>query len=202
MAERDDRGQQRPRPGLTETEPGCFEAVMNRRHDHLLEGGRVRRRGALLPDRFEEPGVRGAPDRSEPIEVGCVHRLLHTEIGGIVDRRLHPDTVEILEVRLGLGRPVVDLDMGIDAGGDDLGAEGPRGARRHPPVEHQRHLLGVTDIEMVADRGVEPRSPVTGTVEDRGVGELDLTERELPPVTQLAVERLERAAATATTSGS
>jgi hypothetical protein len=76
-------------------------------------GAILRRRRFAFFDRFEEPGVGSTPDLSEAIEVFGVDRLLHTEVGGVVDRRLHPHTVEVLEVRLGLGRPVVDLNVKI-----------------------------------------------------------------------------------------
>ncbi len=67
----------------------------------------------------------------------------------------------------------MDLNVGIHPRGDHFSGERARGAGADAAIEDQGDLLGMADIEVAANDGVEPGSPVPGPVEHGGVGELD-----------------------------
>jgi hypothetical protein len=85
----------------------------------------------------------------------------------------------------------VHLERGLDAAGDDLGVEAPRGAARDPAVEHDRHLVGAAEGELVAQELLEPGPAGLGAVEHPGVGELELAEGEQVAVAAAAILRRE-----------
>jgi hypothetical protein len=95
------------------------------------------------------------------------------EVLRVVDRGLHSQGAALFQVGLGLGGPVVDLQLGGDVAGDDLGGEPARCLVRSPvddpAVDHQRDPLGPTEIEMGADGGFEPCPSPAGLVEHGGV---------------------------------
>lgn len=81
--------------------------------------------------------------------------------------------------------------------GDHLGGERARGlvlaAQLQTAVEDDLDPVGPAEIDVVADGGLEPRPSGGGTVEDRGVGDLELTDREGPAVAGPSIGRGEGA---------
>src|SRR6202051_783062 len=64
-------------------------------------------------------------------------------------------------VLLDAGLLVSDVQRRHHAVGDDTGAEPPRRAAAHLAVEHQAHLAGAADIEVLADTRLEEDEPRT-----------------------------------------
>jgi hypothetical protein len=62
----------------------------------------------------------------------------------------------------------VDVQRRHHAVGDDTGAEPPRRAAAHLAVEHQAHLVGAADIEVLADHLLEKDAPRHRLVEHLG----------------------------------
>src|ERR1700693_5302666 len=67
---------------------------------------------------------------------------------------------------------VIDVQRRDHAVGDDTGAEPPRRAAAHLAVEHQAHLAGTADIEVLADHLLEEDAPRHRLVEHLGEREL------------------------------
>ncbi len=78
----------------------------------------------------------------------------------------------------------MDLELGGDVAGDDLGGEAPRGLVLAPvddrAVDEQGDPFGAAEVEMVSDGGLEPGPGPAGLVEHRGVGDLQLGDGERP----------------------
>jgi len=72
----------------------------------------------------------------------------------------------------------VDLELGGDVGGDDLGGKAPRGlalaAVDHRPVHDQADPLGPAEVQVGADGGLEPGPGAPWLVEHGGIGDLEL----------------------------
>src|SRR6202049_3792886 len=101
------------------------------------------------------------------------------EVFGVADHGLCSKGPVFFEVLLQPRALVVDRQLRVDTSGDDLGAEPAGGASSDLAVEDQRDLVGPSDVEVVSDDALEERPARGGTVEDRGVGDLELTERQL-----------------------
>jgi hypothetical protein len=69
----------------------------------------------------------------------------------------------------------VDLELGGDIAGDDLGGEAPRclvyAAVDHRAVDDKGDSFGTTEIEMVADSRLEPGAGPARLVEDLELGD-------------------------------
>ena len=73
---------------------------------------------------------------------------------------------------------VVRLDLRLDAVVDDAGAEPAGGATGDLAGEHDLHVVGSPERELVAQHELEPVADVGGTLEHAGVGQLELADRE------------------------
>ena len=104
---------------------GALAVVDGGQHDRF-EGGGIGKAGLSFAERGEEPGVGVGPDAAQRPPVVGVERLVDGEVVGVVDRRLDPQGPALFEVGLGLGRLVVDLQLGGDVTGDHLGGETSR----------------------------------------------------------------------------
>ena len=85
-------------------------------------------------------------------------------------------------VLLDLGFLVLDVQRGHDALGQHARAEAPRRATGDAPIEDQLHLIGTTDVEILADDFFEEAAPGEWPIKDLGQGELGLQDRELIPI--------------------
>ena len=74
---------------------------------------------------------------------------------------------------------VIDVQRGHDAVGDDAGAKPTRRAADHLAVEHETHLAGPADIEVLADHLLEEDAPGHRLIENLGERELGLQDGEL-----------------------
>ncbi len=78
----------------------------------------------------------------------------------------------------------MDLELGGDITGDDLGGEAPRGLGPapidHSAIDDEGDPLGTAEVEVVADGRLEPGSGPARLVEHRGVGDLELGDGEGP----------------------
>ena len=91
-----------------------------------FEGGGIGQAWLSFAERGQEPGVGVGPDTAQRPPVVGVECLVHGEVVSVVDRRFHPQSPALFEVGLGLGGLVVDLQLGGDVTGDDLGGEPSR----------------------------------------------------------------------------
>src|SRR5271170_3314051 len=87
--------------------------------------------------------------------------------------------LSLLVVLLDAGLLVIDVQRRHHAVGDDTGAEPPRRAAAHLAVEHQAHLAGAADIEVLADHLLEEDAPRHRLVEHLGERELGLQDGEV-----------------------
>ena len=78
----------------------------------------------------------------------------------------------------------MDLELGGDVTGDDLGGEAPRGLGPAPidhcAIDDEGDPLGTAEVEVVADGRLEPGPGPARLVEHRGVGDLELGDGEGP----------------------
>src|SRR5215467_1750427 len=82
---------------------------------------------------------------------------------------------------------VVNVQGGNDTLGDDPGVETARPARVHASAEDQLHLAWSTDVEVFTNDLLEERSACRWPVEHLGQGKLRLQNRDLVPVTGVAI---------------
>ena len=74
-----------------------------------------------------------------------------------------------LKILLDLGVLVVRLDLRLDAVVDDPGAEPARGAADDLAAEHDLHVVGATQRQLVFERQLEPFADLGGAFEHAGV---------------------------------
>src|ERR1700726_1539865 len=101
------------------------------------------------------------------------------EVAGVVDGGFGAKRLSLLVVLLDAGLLVIDVQRRHHAVGDDTGAEPPRRAAAHLAVEHQAHLAGAADIEVLADHLFEENAPGHRLVEYLGERELGLQDGEV-----------------------
>ena len=192
-----DGGEQRHDPRFAEAQARGALSTVDGGQDDGLEGGDVGEARRSFAERGEEAVVDllAGPAQSPP--VFGVERLAQLEVGGVVDGGLDAQRLSLLEVGLGAGGLVADLDPRPRTRRDDLGAERSRrlvvAPQLEAPVEHDADLVGAAEVDVVADGGLEPGSAGGGPVEHRGVGDLDLAHRERPAVAGAMVGGCERA---------
>src|SRR3954449_5816971 len=117
------------------------------------------------------------------LEFGQVDQTaFHAEVGRVVDHRFDPKGAAFLEVLLGAGVLVADVDGDINAAGDDPGSEDAGRRGQDLPAEDDLDLLRPTEVEVVGNQRFEERASVAGLVEHDRAGDLDLPHRQLPPV--------------------
>jgi pimeloyl-ACP methyl ester carboxylesterase len=79
----------------------------------------------------------------------------------------------------------VGLDDRLDAARDHAGLEASGGGTRDLAPEDDLHAVGAPEIELVGDRALKPRPAGGGAIEDAGVGQLQLADRQA-----IAAERI------------
>jgi hypothetical protein len=134
VVEGGDRGQQGRHSGVAETQTGGALAIVEGGQHDGFEGGGVGEAGLAFAEGGQEPGVGGGPQATQGPPVVGVEGLVDGEVAGVVDGRLHPQRPSFFQVGLGLGRLVVDLQLGGDVAADDLGGE-PAGGLVLAPVD-------------------------------------------------------------------
>ena len=154
--------------------------MVDRRKDHGLECGRIRRLALALTERGEEPGIGLHADLAQSVPVGGAEPSTDPEVIGVVDGGFDSQGPLLFEVGLDLVGLVADADLRIGLDGHHPCLEASRRASCDLTVDDQRHLLGASQIEMVPDGGLEAGPAVDGPIEHCGVGDLHLSRREVP----------------------
>ena len=126
-----------------------------------------------------EATVGGFANGSQGLPVLGIDAPADPEVSGVGDHQLGAQSPVLLEVLLEAGRAVVAAQLGVNPSGDDLGPERTGCHLGDPPVEDDGHLVGASDVEVVADQALEERPARLGTVKDPGVGHLELAEGQL-----------------------
>src|SRR3984893_390568 len=101
------------------------------------------------------------------------------EVAGVVDRRFSSESLPLLVVLLDTRFLVVDVERRHHAVGDDAGTESAWCAPAYLAVEHQAHLAGPADIEVLTDHLFEKDAPSHRLIEHLGQRELGLQNGEL-----------------------
>ena len=142
-------------------------AVVDARHDDGDERARVGQPRCAVTEGAEEALVDLGSGVSEGSPVRGVEGLFQVEVGAVVQCRLNPEGLLVLEVGLRPRGLVADRDAGIDAVGDDVGGEAPgRGGPDLAP-EDDADLVGTTEREVVSDGGLEPGRATWGRSKTR-----------------------------------
>lgn len=118
VRERGDGAEHGHGAGVTEAQAGRALAVMEGGQHDGLEGGGIGQAGLSFAERGEEPGVGVGSDTPQRSPVLGVEGLVHGEVLGV---GLDAQGAAFFQVGLGLGGLVVDLQLGGDVAGDDLG---------------------------------------------------------------------------------
>lgn len=144
---------------------------------HVLEGGFADE--AVVTDALdvEQTSVGRKADLAQFVEI--FDASADGEVAGIVDGGFGSKRLSLLVVLLDAGLFVVDVQRRHHAVGDDAGAEPPRRAAAHLAVEHQAHLAGAADVEVLADHLLEEDAPGHRLVEHLGERELGLQNGEV-----------------------
>jgi len=152
---------------------------------HVLEGGFADE--AIVTDALDvkQTSVGRKADLAQLLEI--FDASADGEVAGVVDRRFGSKCLSLLVVLLDAGLLVVDVQRRHHAVGDDACAEWPRCAAVHLAVEHQAHLAGAADIEVLADHLLEEDAPRHRLVEHLGERELGLQDGELVAITGGAI---------------
>lgn len=85
----------------------------------------------------------------------------HAKIGGVVDHGLDAERAAVLEVLLDAGVLVAKVDPHLGAARHDPGSEPVAGASGLAG-EHERHLFGAADADVVLDERLEERAGAAG----------------------------------------
>src|SRR5436190_6276435 len=114
------------------------------------------------------------------------------EIAGVVDGRFSSKRLSLLVVLLDAGFFVIDVQRGHDAVGDDAGAEPTRCAPDDLTVEHQAHLTGPAEIEVLPDHLLEEDASRHRLIEHLGERKLGLQDGERIAIAGDAITRRKR----------
>src|SRR2546425_415233 len=139
-----------------------------------------------------EAPVGGFANCPQGIPVLSADTPANPEIAGVTDHGLGAERAAFLEVLLDARRFVVTAQIGIDSLGQNAGPERTGRAAAHGAVEDERDLVRSAHVEVIANHAFEPGATGLRTVEHAGVGDLELTERELIAVPGLPIARGER----------
>src|ERR1700686_1406305 len=157
---------------------------------HVLEGGFADE--AVVTDALdvEQTSVGRKADLAQFREI--FDAPADGEVAGVVDGGFGAKRLSLLVVLLDAGLLVIDVQRRDHAVGDDTGAEPPRRAAAHLAVEHQAHLAGAADIEVLADHLLEEDAPRHRLVEHLGERELGLQDGEVVAIAGGAVASRKR----------
>src|SRR6202030_1096454 len=114
------------------------------------------------------------------------------EVAGVVDRRFSSESLPLLVVLLDTRFLVVDVERRHHAVGDDAGTESAWCAPAYLAVEHQAHLAGPADIEVLTDHPLEEDAPGHRLIEHLGERELGLQNGELVAIARDTITRWKR----------
>ena len=148
-----------------------------RQHDRL-QRGRVGRALARLQLGGHQPCVDVVAEGQQRLPGVGGQGALDGEVVGVVDGRLGPQRAAVLEVLLDLGVLVVGLDHRRDAARDYLGLEDTGGRARDLSPEDDLHAVGTPEVQLVGDRALKPRAAGGRAIEDAGVRQLQLADRQ------------------------
>ena len=152
-----------------------------------MKGGRVGRAVARRELGGHEPLVDLVTDAGQRQPVGGVQRPADAEVARVVDGGLGSERTSLLEILLDLAVLVVRLQLRLHAVVNDAGAEPTWGAAGDLATEHDLHVVGTPERELVAERELKPVADVVRTREHAGVGEFHLPDREAIAVAALAI---------------
>jgi hypothetical protein len=110
-----------------------------------------------------------------------VERLADAEVAGVVDNQLCPQRGAFLEVLLEEGAFVIQLQAGDHVVGDEPGAEAGLGVVRNATVKDQLHVLGASEVDVVAQHLLKEQPAGKRTIEHLRAGELGLPNKQLIP---------------------
>ena len=113
--------------------------------------------------------------------------LPDTEVACVVDGGFGAQRASFLVVLLDARVLVVDVQRGDHAVGDHSRTKLARSATGDPAIENQLHLIGPSDIQVLANHFFEEDASADRAVQDLGQRELRLQDGELVPVTGLPV---------------
>ncbi len=91
-------------------------------------------------------------DVDERVPVGLGESSADPEVAGVVDGGLGSERAAFFEVLLDLRGAVVHLDRGLDPFVEDLRVKPSGGLARDSAAEHDCHLVGAPEGELVRER--------------------------------------------------
>jgi hypothetical protein len=128
---------------------------------------------------FQELPIDLVPEFTQIRKLG--NRLRHVKVLRIVDSRFGPERVLLLEVLLYVRRLVLDMQAGLDPIGNHARpvAKGGwwRGAGQ-AQRKQQADAVRASEIEILANHGLEEVTALDGPIEDVGEADFELTDRE------------------------
>jgi hypothetical protein len=164
-------------PWVAEFEGRCALVVDHRGGvdplEHLLSDVAVCARSLHV----EKTSVGRKADLSQLGEI--MEQPADTEVAGVVNGGLGPKGTPFLVVLLDLGMLVVNVDRWRYSLRDDPGAKAPGSAFDDSAAKDERHLVGTTEIEVVADDFLEEDPSGERAIQDLGEGERCLEDREV-----------------------
>jgi len=80
-----------------------------------------------------------------------VQPLADAKVPGVVDGGLGAESAALLVILLNAGALIVQVERGGDTLGDHPGPELPRGSLSHPAGKDQLHLVGPSQVQVLAD---------------------------------------------------
>ena len=151
----------------------------------VLEGGFADETVVTDALDVEQPSIGRKADLAQFREI--FNAPADSKVAGVIDDAFGAKRLSLLVVLLDAGLLVIDVQRRHHAVGDDTGAEPPRRAAAHLAVEHQAHLAGAADIEVLADHLLEEDAPRHRLVEHLGERELGLQDGEVVAIAGGAV---------------
>src|SRR6202047_3703725 len=144
---------------------------------HFLEGSFANETVVTDALDVEQTSVGREADHTQFFEI--FDASANGEVTGIVDCRFGSEGLSLFVVLLDTRFLVVDVQRGNHAVGDDAGTESAWCAPAYLAVEHQAHLAGPADIEVLTDHPLEEDAPGHRLIEHLGERELGLQNGEL-----------------------
>ena len=147
--------------------------IQHRHHCQIIAGWRSSKRITPTVAQAQIPKV---PDWStQAICTSATSRAFAWSSGewrsvGSFHHGLDPQGAAFLEILLGAGVLVADVDGDINAAGDDPGSKDAGRRRQNPPAEDQLDLFGAAEVEVVGDQSFEERPGRCGAGRTRSCG--------------------------------